>query len=164
MISLAPDGRGTPVTTGEFEVTIDAPIERVWPWVADLGRHARFSPRGYTVEWTQGEPNAEGSRFRSVGWVPSDKHRVNEGEIVENRPMERFAFRAQDKDGSYANTFTLEPLGETTTKVTLRLEFVKMNGMAALMAPMLFPWIAKPDNRKRMGLLKAAVETSSSPR
>jgi uncharacterized protein YndB with AHSA1/START domain len=163
MMSLAHDGGGMPVTSGVFEVTVDAPIERVWPWVADLGRHAGFSPRDYAVEWTQGEPNAEGSRFRSVGWVPSDKHRVNEGEIVENRPMERFAFRAHDKDGSYANTFTLQPLGETT-KVTLRLEFVKMNGMAALMAPMLFPLIAKPDNRKRMGLLKAAVETSSSPR
>jgi uncharacterized protein YndB with AHSA1/START domain len=78
------------MTSAVFEVTIKAPVDRVWAWVADLDKHAGFSPRDYTVEWTQGEPNAVGSRFRSVGWVPSDSHRANEGEIVENRPMERF--------------------------------------------------------------------------
>jgi uncharacterized protein YndB with AHSA1/START domain len=149
------------MTSGVFEVTIDAPVERVWAWVADLSKHAQFSPRHYTVEWIEGEPNAVGSRFRSVGWVPGDSHRVNEGEIVENRPMERFALRARDKDGNYADTFTLEPVGDRT-KVTFRLEFVKMNGMAALMAPMLFPFVAKPDNRKRMRLLKTRVEASQS--
>jgi hypothetical protein len=98
---------------------------------------------------------------KEFGWLPGDNHRTNEGEMVENRPMERFAFRAQDKDGNYADTFTLEPVGERT-KVTFRLEFVKMNGMAAFMAPMLFPLIAKPDNRKRMRLLKAKVEASQA--
>jgi len=75
-------------------------VDRVWAWVADLARHAEFSPKPYTMEWIQGEPNAVGSRYRSVGSVPGDSHRENEGEIVENRPMERFAFRAQDKDGA----------------------------------------------------------------
>jgi uncharacterized protein YndB with AHSA1/START domain len=149
------------MTSGKFEVTIEAPVDRVWPWVADLGKHAQFSPRDYSVEWTQGEPNAVGSRFRSVGWVPLDSHRVNEGEIVENRPMERFALRAQDKDGSYLDTFTVASIGDRT-KVTFRLDFVKMRGMAAFMASMLFPLIAKPDNRKRMRLLKAKVEESQS--
>lgn len=145
------------MTGGEFEVTIDAPVDRVWAWVADLSRHAEFSPKPYTMEWTQGDPNALGSRYRSVGSVPGDSHRVNEGEIVENRPMERFAFRAQDKDGSYADTFTLEPIGDGT-KVTFRLEFVKMKGMAAFAAPVLFPLIGKRDIRTRMGLLKEKVE------
>jgi uncharacterized protein YndB with AHSA1/START domain len=147
------------MTSGVFEVTIDAPVERVWPWVAELGKHAAFSPKPYSMEWIQGEPNAVGSRYRSVGSVPGDKHRVNEGEIVENRPMERFAFRAQDKDGSYADTFTLEPVGEGT-KVTFRLDFVEMNGMAAFMVPVVFPLVGKRDIRARMALLKARVEAS----
>ena len=60
------------MTSGEFETTIEAPADRVWPWVADLGRHARWSPKPYSVEWTGGEPNAVGSRFRSVGAIPGD--------------------------------------------------------------------------------------------
>jgi len=145
------------MTSGVFDVTIDAPVDRVWPWVADLGKHAEWSPKDYTVEWLEGEPNAIGSRYRSVGWVPFDKRHVNEGEIVENQARERFAFRAQDKDGSYANTFTLEPLGQST-KVTFRLDFVKLNGMAAFAVPVVFPLIGKKDIRARMGLLKSKVE------
>jgi uncharacterized protein YndB with AHSA1/START domain len=147
------------MTSGEFNVTVDAPVDRVWPWVADLGKHAEWSPKEYTVEWIQGEPNAVGSRYRSVGWVPGDKHHVNEGEIVENRPQERFALRAQDKNGSYADTFTLEPHGQST-KVTFRLDFLKMNGMSALMVPVVFPLIGKKDIRARMALLKTRVEAS----
>ena len=147
------------MTSGVFDVTIDAPVDRAWPWVADLGKHAEWSPKAYTVEWTHGEPNAVGSRFRSVGWVPGDKQHVNEGEIVENRAQERFAFRSQDKDGTYDNTFTLEPHG-LGTKVTFRLDFMNMKGMAALVVPMLFPLIGKKDLRARMGLLKARVEAS----
>jgi len=147
------------MTSGVFDVTIDAPVDRVWPWVADLGKHPQWSPKAYTVEWTQGEPNAVGSRFRSVGWVPGDKQHVNEGEIVENRPQERFALRSQDKDATYDNTYTLEPQGQGT-KVTFRLDFVDMKGMAAFAVPMLFPLIGKKDLRTRMGLLKAKVEAS----
>ena len=79
------------MTGGEFEITIDAPAARVWPWVADLGKHAQFSPTPYSVEWTAGEPNAVGSRFRSVGVIPGDKHHVNEGEITERLEPTRFA-------------------------------------------------------------------------
>ena len=61
------------MTSGEVTVTIDAPPERVWPWVADLGKHAAFSPKPYSVEWIEGEPNAVGSRYRSVGEIPTDK-------------------------------------------------------------------------------------------
>jgi hypothetical protein len=94
-----------------------------------------------------------------VGWVPGDKEHVNEGEIVENRAQERFAFRSRDKDGTYDNSFTLEPQGQRT-KVTLRLDFVNMKGMAAFAVPMLFPLIGKKDLRPRMCLLKAKAEAS----
>lgn len=147
------------MTSGVFEVTIDAPVDRVWPWIADLGKHAEWSPKPYTIEWIAGEPNAVGSRYRSVGWVPGDKQHVNEGEILESRAPERLALRAQDPQGTYANTFTLEPQGQGT-KVTFRLDFEKLNGMAVFAVPVVFPLIGKKDIRNRMGLLKAKVETS----
>jgi uncharacterized protein YndB with AHSA1/START domain len=148
------------MTGGEFAVTIDAPPERVWPWVADLGKHAEWSPEPYTVEWTQGEPNAEGSRFRSVGAIPGDKHHANEGEVVESTRPERFALSSSDKQGTYSNVITLTPDGERT-KVTLRLEFVQMHGMAALLLPLVFPLVGKKVGRARMALLKEKVEASA---
>ena len=149
------------MTSGEVTVTIDAPPERVWPWVADLGKHAAFSPKPYSVEWIEGEPNAVGSRYRSVGEIPTDKHHVNEGEIVENHPNERFVLHAHDKEGDYANTFTLRPAG-SSTEVTLRLEFVKMHGVAVVMVPIIFPLVGKKDLRARMAMLKQKVEAASS--
>jgi uncharacterized protein YndB with AHSA1/START domain len=105
------------MTSGEVTVTIDAPPERVWPWVADLGRHSAWSPKPYSVEWIEGEPNVVGSRYRSIGEIPNDKHHVNEGEIVENHPNDRFVLHAHDKEGDYANPFTLKPVGSSTALV-----------------------------------------------
>ena len=148
------------MTGGEFEITIDAPAARVWPWVADLGKHAQFSPTPYSVEWIGGEPNAVGSRYRSVGEIPGDKHHVNEGEILENVPLRRFVLRAHDEQGSYLNTFDLTPQGDGT-KVTHRLDFEEMHGPAALMAPVLFPLLGKRQIRARMAMLKSVVESSA---
>jgi len=148
------------MTGGTFNVTIDAPPDRVWPWVADLGKHAEWSPKPYSVAWTSGEPNAVGSHYRSVGAIPMDKHHVNEGEIVENRPQERFALRADDPDGPFSNVFTLTPKG-AGTEVTFELRFPKMKGMHAVMAPPLFALVGKSDIRKRMAMLKAKVEGSA---
>jgi uncharacterized protein YndB with AHSA1/START domain len=148
------------MTGGEFEITIDAPAERVWPWVADLGKHAEFSPTPYSVEWIGGEPNAVGSRYRSVGVIVGDKHHVNEGEILENDSPRRFALRAHDPQGSYLNTFELTPQGDVT-KVTHRLIFEQMHGPSALLAPVLFPLVGKRQVRSRMALLKRVVESST---
>lgn len=147
------------MTSGEFHVTIQAPPERVWPWIADLSKHAQWSPKAYSIEWVSGEPNAVGSRYRSVGWIPGDKNHTNEGEILESQPNERFRLRAEDRQGSYENSFVLTRQGDAT-EVTHRLEFLKMRGMAALMVPIVFPLSGKPDIRKRMALLKSTVEAA----
>ena len=149
------------MTSGDFEITIDAPVKRVWPWVADMGKHAEWSIKPYKMEWIQGEPNAVGSRYRSEGEIPMDKHHVNEGEIVENQPNDRFVLNAHDTEGDYTNTFTLKPAG-SSTEVTIRLEFVKVRGMAAMMVPIIFPLVGKKDMRARMALLKQKVEAGSS--
>ena len=72
------------MTSGSFTVTIDAKPEVVWPWVADLSKHADWSPKLYRIEWLEGEPNSVGSRFHSAGVIPGDKHHENEGRITES--------------------------------------------------------------------------------
>ncbi len=151
------------MTGGVFSVAIQASPEEVWRWVADLGTHAEWSPKAYTVEWLSGEPNAVGSRYRSVGSIPGDSHHVNEGEIVESHPFDRFSLRAEDpgaKEGTFSNSFTLTADGDGTL-VTFRLLFPKMKGAAAVLSPVVFSLLGKRDIRQRLSLLKAKVEGSA---
>ena len=148
------------MTSGSFTVGIDAQPEAVWPWVADLSKHADWSPEPYRIEWLEGEPNAVGSRFHSTGVIPGDQHHENEGEITENQPTTRFAFRSSDPQGEYAHTYTLTPNGGGTD-VTHRVEFVKMRGLAAVLLPPVFALSGKPQGRKRMDVLKRKVEGSA---
>ena len=149
------------MTQGTFNVTIQAAPEAVWPWISQLDKHAEWSAKPYRMEWISGTPNAVGGRYRSVGWVPGDKDHVNEGEITEVVPNERFALRAQDKEGAFENTYVLRPAGEGT-EVSFTLVFPKMKGAMALMVPLVFATMGKPDIRKRMRLLKTKVEEAQA--
>jgi uncharacterized protein YndB with AHSA1/START domain len=144
---------------GDFHVTVDAPPEVVWPWIASLERHVEWSPKPYKVEWISGEPNAIGSRYRSTGSIPMDKHHVNEGEITERVDQRRFALRADDPQGPFRNTYELRPV-DGGTDVMHRLEFPKMKPWIAPMAALLFATSGKPELRKRMQLLKQRVEAA----
>ncbi|MEI6362614.1 MAG: SRPBCC family protein [Actinomycetes bacterium] len=147
-------------TQGDFTVTINATPDVVWTWVGDLSKHAQFSPRDYTVECVSGEPNTLGSRYRSVGWIPGDKAHKNDVEITEIVPDSRLVMLAHEEQGDFTNTFTLTPVGEGT-KVDFRIVFPKMTGMSAVLVPVLFPLVGKSDIRKRMSLLKSAVESGA---
>lgn len=146
-------------TQGTFTVTIDAPADKVWPWVADLTKHPEYSPKPYEVELVSGETGKVGTRYRSKGAIPNDKHHSNEVEVVESVPTERFVLRADDDMGPFTNTYVLRPTG-SGTEVSYTLVFPPLKGMAALMVPVFFPLWGKPDIRKRMQLLKAKVEST----
>jgi uncharacterized protein YndB with AHSA1/START domain len=147
-------------TQGTFTVTIDAPPEKVWPWVADLTKHPEYSPKPYQVELVAGEAGKVGTRYKSVGAIPNDKHHGNEVEVVESVPDERFVLRADDDLGPFMNTYVLRPSG-SGTEVSYTLVFPPLKGAAAMMVPILFPLVGKKDIRKRLQLLKAKVESTT---
>lgn len=144
-------------TQGTVTVTVAAPPEAVWPWVGDLDRHAEWSPRPFEVSLVSGEPGAVGSRYRSAGWVPGDKHHVNEVEITESVPPSRLALESREELGTFHSTYDLRTV-DAGTEVTFHLVFPPLRGAAAALVPILFPLVGKPDIRKRMQLLKAKVE------
>jgi uncharacterized protein YndB with AHSA1/START domain len=145
-------------TQGTFQITIAAPPEKVWPWVADLSKHGEWSPRPYHVQLVSGEADVVGSRYRSVGWVPpNDNNHANDVVITEVAPMTRFALEATDSNGTFTSTFDLAPVG-AGTEVTHRLVFPPLRGIAAILVPVVFPLVGKADIRKRMKLLKAKAE------
>lgn len=141
-------------------VHINAKPEVVWKWVADIERHADWSPKAYRVERLTGEPNAVGSTYRSVGWVPpNDANHANEVTITEVVPTTRFVLEARDENGTYRSEYDLTPVGGGT-QVTFHIVFPEMKGIAAVMVPVLFPIVAKPDFRKRLALLKTRIEST----
>jgi len=146
-------------TQAVCSVTILAPPEAVWPWIGQIEKHAEWSPKPYKVELVSGEPDAVGTKYRSVGWVPGEKEHEMDVELTEVVPGERFALRADDHQGSFTNTFDLKKT-DGGTEVTYQLVFPPMKGIAAVVVPVLFPLVGKADIRKRMKLLKAKVEAA----
>lgn len=144
-------------TRAAVSTTIDAPPDAVWAWVGRLETHPDWSPKPYQVELVSGEPNAVGSRYRSVGWVPGESRHRNDVEITEVVAGRRLAFRAEDDMGAFDNSYDLNESGGST-KVTYQLVFPPLKGFAALVIPLLFPLVGKADMRKRLRLLKARAE------
>jgi uncharacterized protein YndB with AHSA1/START domain len=147
-------------TQGTFTVTIAAPPDKVWPWVADVTKHGEYSPKPFSAELVSGEVGKAGTHYRTLGWVPNEKQHLNEVEVVEVVPGERIVLRSDDELGPFTNSYVLRPSGGGT-EVEWTLTFPPLKGLAALMVPVLFPLVGKPDARKRLQLLKAKVESSS---
>ena len=145
---------------GTFTTTIQAPPERVWAVVSDIGTHGSWSPKKYTVEWATGPPNQVGSKFHSVGWGLAEQIE-NTSEITERVEPTTFAFRSTDPQGVFLNEYELRPVGDGATEVAFTLTFPKMHGMAALTTPIVFPLMGKPNVVKRLAMLKDTVEARS---
>jgi uncharacterized protein YndB with AHSA1/START domain len=146
-------------TQGTFTTTIDAPPDKVWPWLADVTKHGEYSPKPFSAELVTGDPGKVGTRYKSVGVIPNDKHHSNEVEIVEAVPGERLVLRSDDELGAFTNTYVLRPAGGGT-ELTWTLAFPPLKGAPALAVPILFPLVGKRDMRKRLQLLKAKVEST----
>jgi uncharacterized protein YndB with AHSA1/START domain len=143
---------------GSFPVTINASLDAVWPWVAQIEKHGEWSPKPYTLELVSGEPDSVGSTYRSVGYVPGDSNHANEVKITEVVPNQRFALDASDENGVYHNTYDFRAV-DGGTEVTYSLVFPEMKGATKYLLPILFPIVGKSDIKKRLNLLKAKVES-----
>src|SRR5690349_72178 len=119
---------------GTFTVTIDAPPEKVWPYVADVTKHGEYSPKPFQAELVSGEAGKVGSRYRSVGWIPNDKNHSNEVEVVEVVPNERVVLRSDDELGAFTNTYVLRPVGNGT-EVSWTMQFPQLKFPLSVVAP-----------------------------
>jgi uncharacterized protein YndB with AHSA1/START domain len=143
---------------GSFPVKINASLDAVWPWVAQLDKHSEWSPKPFSLELVSGDANTVGSKYRSVGSVPGDSNHANEVQITEVVPNQRFALDASDENGVYHNTYDFRAV-DGGTEVTYSLVFPEMKGATKYLLPILFPIVGKSDIKKRLNLLKAKAES-----
>jgi len=141
-----------------YAIRIDAAAEKVWPLVANLDRQGEWSPKPYRVEWESGEPNAVGSTFRSIGWLPQDKEHVMEGVVKVNDPMKTFEVTTHDAKEEWTNRYELTPSG-SGTMVTKTVFWPPMTGVKAASRSAVFALFVNRGMRKGLSMLKQKVES-----
>ena len=111
-------------------IFIQAPVERVFEYLADVERHVDWSGTlSFGLErltkLTEG-PLAVGSRFRSVGKLSHRAGVEDNSTVTELEPNERLAWETVSDGAGQQNTFrwayTLRPRGEATTLTYTLLE------------------------------------------
>lgn len=144
-----------------WTVTIDATPERVWPWIGDLEKHADWSPKPFHVEWLSGEPNAVGSTFRSVGWVPNDKNHSMEGRVSASEPHKVFEVVSHDDKQEWTNRYELVPSGAQTA-VTKTMAGPPLTGVQKAIYAVALAVFVRGAVQNGMDMLKAKVEEGGS--
>ena len=111
-------------------IFIQAPVERVFEYLADVERHVDWSGTlSFGLErltkLTEG-PLAVGSRFRSVGKLSHRAGVEDTSTVTELEPNERLAWETVSDGAGQQNTFrwayTMRPRGEATTLTYTLLE------------------------------------------
>ena len=149
------------MSSESFPIQINADVSTVWPWIVDLTKHAAWSPSAYEVELVSGSTGEVGAHYRSVGRVPGDRHHSNEVEVTAVDVNRRLTFVAHDEMGEFQNIFELSET-DGGTEVVFSMDSPSMTGIKAVLFPIAFPLVVKPNVRKRMRMLKAVVEAQSS--
>ena len=143
-----------------YTVSINAAPEKVWPLVANLDRQGEWSPKPYRVEWQSGEPNAVGSTFRSIGWLPQESEHVMEGVVKVNEPMKTFEVTTHDDKEEWTNRYELAPSGSGTT-VTKTVIWPPLTGVKAMGRSAIFALYVNGAMRKGLSMLKAKAEADA---
>jgi hypothetical protein len=147
-------------------VTIDAPLEVVWEYNADLARIAEFHPRVDRVELIDGQSR----RAAGVGYkchLRGGRHTCVERD-VEVVPMERIVTTlTEDSFGvarllpDYRVVSTLERVGAARTRVEFH-HYYSIRGCQAW----LFHWIPgrriAKESQATLNAMKQAIETRAS--
>jgi uncharacterized protein YndB with AHSA1/START domain len=137
-------------------VTVDRPAEEVFDYLADVTRHAEWSPKPYRVEGLTG-PVAVGTTFTSYGWIPGDKEHRNDVTVTALDRPHHLVLTSAEKGEQFVNTFTLTRRGDAT-EVERVMDMPRPGGVTGLLFPVLVPTFLRPAVAKGLRMLKARLE------
>ncbi len=146
------------------EVEVEAPVDRVFDYVADVLRHPEWAANPLTVEHADGPDVGVGARFRThMSKVMPVVPKSFDGEIVvvgADRPV-TFAYEAHDGGGSYRWTFRLEPHGRSSR---LAHTVERLHGPLPIRVLQPLMWRAFGRGQVRRGLagIKARLESTTA--
>lgn len=139
-----------------FTTTINRTPEDVFAYLADIGKHAEWSPKPFRVEGASG-PVKVGDTFTTVGTIPGDKNHRNDVTVTECSAPHRLVLDSQEKDEHFINTFELEADGDGT-KLTRIMDAPKPPFPLSVVFPLILTAFIRPDVNKGLANLKANLE------
>jgi uncharacterized protein YndB with AHSA1/START domain len=146
--------------TATASIDVAKPAEQVFAALADVRRHAEWSPRPYRIaELPEGTPVVQGTRYASYGWLPNDKDHRNDVEVTQLEAPTRLVLTATDGGEKFINTFTVTPTS-SGSHIERAADMPKPGGVVGLVFPILLKVLVEPDMRKGLGTFKAILESS----
>ena len=142
--------------------TIEADVEPqlAFEYVADIAKHAEWSPKPFRVEPVPTSPPKRGDKFRSFGWAPGDKNHVNEVEVTNIDAPRSLELTSIDNGKRYVSRFDVEATVDGT-RITRTVDAPKPTGVVALIFPVIFLLVIRPEVAKGMRMLQENVSKLS---
>ena len=141
----------------QLSIDVNRTPDEVFAYLADVRRHAEWSPKAYRVEGIDGLVQL-GSTFTSYGWVPKDPHHRNDVEVTVFEPSRRLQFTAREKGESFLNTYELRAGGSGGTHIDRTIDMPTPDGAGGVLFPLVLGGFIKPATNKGMKMLKARLE------
>ena len=136
------------------DITIERPVGEVSAYAADPTNAPEWYANIESVEWRTEPPVAVGSQLAfAADFMGRRLEYVYE--IVELVPGERLVMRTADGPFPMETTYTWEPLGENSTRMTLRNRG-EPTGFSRLAAPLMAPAMRRA-NRKDLEKLRSIL-------
>ena len=119
----------------EKQITINAPADRVFSYLADFPRHSEWAQHRLKLEPMSPGPVGQGTTFQSVG------HQMGRDfeetvTVTEFAPNERIVFESQGREARFRHWIQLQP-GDGGVQVTKGFEVVKAPFPMSLLAPVI---------------------------
>ena len=143
----------------EQQITISAPVEKVFNYLADISKHGEWGnpSQKLHVEKTSEGPVGQGSTFKSVGQQFGQQN--DTVTIAEYVPNQRVVYESQGKAGHFRHAFELSPSG-SGTQVTKRVEVVKAGFPFVIFQPIVKAFILPGAMQSDLQRIKEKVESS----
>ena len=140
-----------------FTTEIARSPQEVFDYLADVRRHAEWSPKAYRIDGLAEGPVHLGSTFTSYGYVPREPDHRNEVEVTRFDPPKEIEFTAMDRGEPFVNRYTLTPQG-VGTRVDRVMDMPRPDGLMGAVLPLFAAGFIKPAVGKGMGMLKQRLE------
>lgn len=103
-----------------FDLTVGHPPDRVWPYLAELGKRAEFVPQLDEMTRIGSGPVEVGAEWRSVGRIGPWKVTATDTVTV-HEPVSRVGWDTSEPWNAHTE-YELTPLGEGQTVIHLEFE------------------------------------------
>ena len=137
------------------EIVIDRPPDQVAGYAADPSNAPRWYVNIESVDWKTSPPVKVGSRMAFVARFLG-RRLAYTYEIVDLVPGRRLVMRTAEGPFPMETTYTWEPVGQGSTRMTLRNRG-EPSGFAKISAPLMATAMRRA-NRRDLAALKALLE------